>query len=541
MMRKYGLKDQEPWQYISSIDGRCFWGSTYKSYMIDQSDVLHNFRAPYHDIIAVNRCNDGYYCYNAYNLSVYNHIDTLLFQYKSNSTISYICFDATKNQYLVGTDHGLVILNRNLKQVKHIKGLLDCTIGFVDYDEKYSGYWVSAGSKGILYIDKYDHVTHINQISKYVGSTIHYMVKDKYDNLWLPTNNGLYQMTHDDLYKATIDSNFQISMKYYGIPFFGIYNEFDHYYGQHIKTDSNYYYFPTFKGLLKIDLEFLRKQSVYYHPEIEIISTGSDYNQVNNQLLFDHGFKSLTFSATCFYQGPTVLPQLLKYRLLNSKDPTWHFVEPNQSINLLGLEPGKYMLEVAVNAGKNSPYSQLQIIVSPKFYQTIFAIVLLFIIIIGLSIAITIFTLRLIQKRTERKREVLQLQTAALKSQLDSHFLFNLFQSVSQKIKIGSYTEASESITSVAYYLRNLLHINEQFEHELEEELTFTQKYLDYMLEVYPNKFTYEFDGDIDELSIAMVPTMILQPFLENTIKHGFIIAEKYPYHLNVYIELDGN
>ncbi|MBI3232564.1 MAG: histidine kinase [Bacteroidetes bacterium] len=292
---------------------------------------------------------------------------------------------------------------------------------------------------------------------------------------------------------------------------------------------------------MQIDLASLLKLADYHLPQIVINHIDGVFELTSKKLILENNYKFFTFSASNFYRGPDVFPGLIKYRFLNSEDTSWQFTSSDKEVVVQGLNYGNYILEVALNGGNRELISRMEIVVKPKFYQSTIATALLFVLLIVTSVLLTLFFLKLFRRNIEKKREILKLQTEALKTQLDSHFLFNVFQAISKKIAEGSYNKASETIMSVAYYLRNLLHINEQFEHPLDQEISFTKKYLDYMLEVYPNKFEYTIDGDLVALGSKSVPTMIMQPFLENAIKHGFTIQLKYPYQLHIHIEKQTN
>jgi two-component system LytT family sensor kinase len=122
-------------------------------------------------------------------------------------------------------------------------------------------------------------------------------------------------------------------------------------------------------------------------------------------------------------------------------------------------------------------------------------------------------------KLEEQERLLLQARMAALQNQINPHFLFNTLNSISSLVRFDPDT-AREMILKLATILRRLLHSTDSFV-PLREEVEFIDNYLD--IEVV--RFGHDklrVVKDLDPASLeAMVPSMILQPLVENSIKHG--------------------
>jgi two-component system LytT family sensor kinase len=126
---------------------------------------------------------------------------------------------------------------------------------------------------------------------------------------------------------------------------------------------------------------------------------------------------------------------------------------------------------------------------------------------------------RIEMKLEEQERLLLQARMEALQSQINPHFLFNTLNSVASLVRIDQET-AREMILKLSKILRRLLKKGDSFV-ELREELEFIDDYLD--IEVI--RFGRDKLRVIKELDPAsldiVVPTMLLQPLVENSIKHG--------------------
>ena len=122
-------------------------------------------------------------------------------------------------------------------------------------------------------------------------------------------------------------------------------------------------------------------------------------------------------------------------------------------------------------------------------------------------------------KLEEQERLLLQARMEALQNQINPHFLFNTLNSVSSLVRVDPDT-ARDMIIKLANILRRLMRNTETFV-PLREELAFIDDYLD--IEVV--RFGREKLKVVEALDPAsldlMVPSMLLQPLVENCIKHG--------------------
>src|SRR5580698_1442397 len=122
-------------------------------------------------------------------------------------------------------------------------------------------------------------------------------------------------------------------------------------------------------------------------------------------------------------------------------------------------------------------------------------------------------------KLEEQERLLLQARMAALQNQINPHFLFNTLNSISSLVRFDPDT-AREMILKLATILRRLLHSTDSFV-ALREEVEFIDNYLDIeVVRFGPDKLKVVKDLDPASLDV-MVPSMLLQPLVENSIKHG--------------------
>lgn len=140
------------------------------------------------------------------------------------------------------------------------------------------------------------------------------------------------------------------------------------------------------------------------------------------------------------------------------------------------------------------------------------------------------------KKLAEKEKTASELK--ALKAQLNPHFIQNVFQIIANQVVINP-TEVSVFLQKTSNYFRSVLNGSDKNVQSLEDEILFTEKYLQFQQSLFQNKLTYniEVDNNIDSFDV-MVPTMLLQPFIENSIKYGLQLSQQ-PTHITINFSKD--
>jgi len=133
------------------------------------------------------------------------------------------------------------------------------------------------------------------------------------------------------------------------------------------------------------------------------------------------------------------------------------------------------------------------------------------------------------EKESEKhKTESLKFQLQSLRSQMNPHFVFNAISSISSHLKEDNIENSKHLLNSFARLMRSNLEFAETEKISLEEEIKFLKDYLNLEKNRLANQFEFEivYDADID-LDFIEIPSMLLQPYVENAIKHGIMPLEK--------------
>lgn len=127
-------------------------------------------------------------------------------------------------------------------------------------------------------------------------------------------------------------------------------------------------------------------------------------------------------------------------------------------------------------------------------------------------------------KEVNFKRQLTELEMKALQAQINPHFIFNCMNSINQMILDGDNKNASKYLTKFGKLIRMVLENAESTEVSLKDELTLLEAYIQLESLRFNGEIQHNIDikGDID-IENTYLPSMVLQPFVENAIWHGLM------------------
>jgi signal transduction histidine kinase len=119
-----------------------------------------------------------------------------------------------------------------------------------------------------------------------------------------------------------------------------------------------------------------------------------------------------------------------------------------------------------------------------------------------------------------------QAQLQALRYQLNPHFLFNTLNAISTLIVERQHRDAERMVARLSDFLRLTLESSSAAEIPLAEELAFVRQYLEIQQVRFGERLQVAYDVDAEALS-ACVPPLLLQPLVENAVRHGITSREE--------------
>ncbi len=151
--------------------------------------------------------------------------------------------------------------------------------------------------------------------------------------------------------------------------------------------------------------------------------------------------------------------------------------------------------------------------------------------IIGFALEIVIFTFGFAYKilldyneKLRFERESIANKTIALRAQINPHFIFNSLGSIQHLISTNNKASALKYLSKFSRFTRNVLEYSIEPDILLSEEIKMLKDYLELESLRFNGSFNYSInlDPDINPDAIE-VPLLVIQPFVENAIIHGFL------------------
>lgn len=128
------------------------------------------------------------------------------------------------------------------------------------------------------------------------------------------------------------------------------------------------------------------------------------------------------------------------------------------------------------------------------------------------------------QKRLEAEKKATDSELKALKSQMNPHFIFNALNSIQEQFMYGDKLKGNEQLSNFTYLTRQILEVSGKKQISIATEIDILTKYLELEKMRFAKDFEYTITSSdaIDE-DYMKLPPMLLQPFVENSIKHGLM------------------
>lgn len=211
-----------------------------------------------------------------------------------------------------------------------------------------------------------------------------------------------------------------------------------------------------------------------------------------------------------------------RYRLLGA-DTTFVYSN-NREVNFANLSSGAYTFEVQAQneGGQWSAPSRWAFEIRSAWWQTgWFWLSITLFSAIGFGLWYSSY-LRKTRQDTEVRNKIRDLEAAALRAQMNPHFIFNCLGSIQHFISENDAASATRYLSRFARLVRLALHGSVDGRHSLQEEVEMLENYLVLEQLRFRGKFTYEIEvsAELDPEDIFL-PPMLVQPFVENALLHG--------------------
>lgn len=436
--------------------------------------------------------------------------------------LNYDIWTAAKinSKFLCGTKTALFEFSLKTRSIKEIESIENQRVAALRMNNDLL--YVCTRSNGIYILNEnLDLHKHLDFSKKPISNRVTDIIQDKNQNYWVSTFKGIALLDnhHNFLKRLTIKDGLS-SWEFNSFAtdtldqsiFFGSLNGI---------TEINT---PTFYqgGDNNVRIYNMKGfyQNDYHSPTISGITY--TYKFTPKELAFD----------SYYINKASPEPNYTTLTILKGDDiiPT---IQTNNQIRFTNISTGQY--DVYQSTLENESLKVAEIIIKPNHSQ------LFKYIIYGLFISLISFLIaklwnskqkKLIIEKTELENRLVNIKLESLRSQLNPHFVFNCLNSIQYYIQMNEKVLARDYLAKFSKLMRYFLESSRNDKLHVSEEINLLTLYLDLEKLRFENKFDYNISSTLN--TDLKIPTMILQPHVENSIVHGISHLEDRVGHIDI-------
>ncbi len=392
--------------------------------------------------------------------------------------------------------------------------------------------WIATAGNGIVAVKDDKIVQHITNLNGIISNVCKSIEVGKDGQVWLGTNQGIsiinYQLVNASLQFTVQNLSVNDGLTNNSINEMLYQND-----TVYAATGNGISIIPANIAIAKFNIP-VQLISVRINQRDTILSNEYQlhYNQQNIQLQFagielGGHFKNLQYSIN------------------NSKD----WITLNENVLSLQLNSGKHIVQlraVDVNGNVSDKILTLQFTIATPFWKEAW----FWLLNTALAFAILFY---FVQRRNKQKQQqqiavienqqrITEIEMQAIKAQINPHFVFNCLNSIKSLNYQKRYEEADKYTDKFSQLLRSTLEFSTEAKIPLQDELEYIVNYV--QLEQLRFGEKLQFDLQIAEsldTNTIYVPALILQPYVENAIKHGIGNLVKETGLLSIRIHQNNN
>ena len=426
---------------------------------------------------------------------------------------------------------GKSVVNFNRSDTTIIKDL-----NAICFDEK--EHVIFGSNTGEIYIATYADnklkiIYRINNESGLQGNSISWLLADQNGKLWVGTNMGLNVIDLDELYRS----------RKYRMRFL---DEEDGYSGQSSKSavmdTQGRLWIGKMDGVIILNT---REFNSLHSKSGKITLVALDINNTPADTILRRGLDSWRslpihkFKLKYFENDLVFGFDILNYRnpgkerfryMLKGYDQDWNQWSDRRRAVYTNLPHGKYTFSIESynleTLEKGEPLL-IEFTIQHPWWALWYVQVVGIILFLSLAVAIIRKYIENDRNKAHRKSEIekkiVQLEMQALQAQMNPHFIFNCVNGIQYYVLANKMDEVLTYLSDFSKVVRESLENATLRAISLEQEIEFLNSYLRLEKMRFPDKFDYTIDCiDMENDGLILIPPMLVQPYAENAIRHGF-------------------
>jgi ligand-binding sensor domain-containing protein len=420
--------------------------------------------------------------------------------------------DTAGNLWLGGIDGLWAYRDGQLNNMNHLHPLLENRI--VDIKMRGAEMWLATRGNGVIFLAP-DTAINITTRQGLPSDICRSLCFDSRGDLWLGTNKGISHIKVVKGYLAAV-KNFN-SM--HGLVSDDV---------RQVTSSGNRVYVATTSGVTMFDISRLSPGNAPPPVYLTRVEVNGKQRAVQSGLVLEHNENYLNF----YFTGLTYkVPGSTRYIYqLEGVDEVWRSTSSTYA-QYTTLPPGTYTFRVyAVNHDgiKSAVPATFALTISKPFWATWWFITICVLLAIALITLVVMLRERAIRSREAERSKLNQkmsdLELKSIRAQMNPHFIFNALNSIQRFVLANDPFSAQKYLTKFARLIRNVLNNSRTEMISLSKELETLNIYIELESLRFGDQFSYNFEVE-DRLDVnnLQVPSMFIQPYVENAIWHGLM------------------
>ena len=339
--------------------------------------------------------------------------------------------------------------------------------------------------------------------------------EDSVGNLWFSTNEGIHianLKTRKIKYLTTIEglnSNSPIGF---------------------LKTQSNQLILGHINTLNILDLNALSHTKIIPHIALSSVEVKGKmlHQDLTKELVLQPDENSITLNFSTLNFEP-VSKNLFSYQL-EGFDPNWVELGNQHTVSFTNLPAQSYTLRVRSSDSfglKSEKPLAIHLTVKPYFTNTWYFRTLVGLFVAGLIVFMMRWRVNTLAERNRLDLQVAEWRLKALQSQMNPHFLFNSLNSVQNYLLTNRGIEGAKYLSKFSKLVRRIMENSNHQYLSFEKIIDTLRMYVEIESFRFNHEFSYSFDIEENDILLdALLPPMLLQPYVENAIWHGLMPKE---------------
>jgi len=255
--------------------------------------------------------------------------------------------------------------------------------------------------------------------------------------------------------------------------------------------------------------------------------------------------------VSIFYTGITYRKpkneSVYRYRLSKNEQETEYKYTNNRSLQFGNLEPGEYSFDIAARNNNNIWSENPEVFtftIKPHYSETLAFKVLATGLLLLFAFWLYKYRERQLLNKEKQKQDLKEAELRnkiseldALRNQMNPHFIYNSLNSIQNFIFQNDPVKANYLLSRFSRLMRSSLQLSKLENISLKDEIDYIKNYLELEKMRFEDKFDYKIYIDPDLPDDLKLPPLLVQPLIENAVKHGLPKSEKHGEIVISYLE----